>query len=79
LTREDERPPADHWKKRFPEHAARLLDEYYKFKGWNSEGIPTRKTLQELGLDYVAEDFVRRGILEAQDAPVLAAAGEGAS
>lgn len=63
LRRKDERPPEDHWKKRFPEYEAKLLDEYYKFKGWNSEGIPTKETLNELGLDYVSQDFEQRGIL----------------
>jgi benzoyl-CoA reductase subunit BamB len=62
LTREDEKPPEDHWKKRFPELEAKLLDEYYKFKGWNRQGVPTRKTLQELDMNYVAEDFAARGI-----------------
>ncbi len=64
LRRADERPPDDHWKNRFPELEQKLLDEYYKFKGWNQDGVPTRETLLELGLDYVYEDFVRRGILE---------------
>lgn len=64
LRREDERPPKDHWKKRFPEYEAKLLDEYYKFKGWNKQGIPTKASLHELGLDYVYEDFVKRGILK---------------
>jgi aldehyde:ferredoxin oxidoreductase len=63
LRRKDERPPEDHWKKRFPEYEAKLLDEYYKFKGWNKEGIPTKETLDKLGLDYVGEDFIQRGIL----------------
>jgi aldehyde:ferredoxin oxidoreductase len=27
-----------------------MLDEYYKLWGWDSNGIPTRETLQELGL-----------------------------
>jgi aldehyde:ferredoxin oxidoreductase len=63
LRRKDERPPEDHWKKRFPEYEAKLLDEYYKFKGWNSEGIPMKETLNELGLDYVSQDFEQRGIL----------------
>ena len=39
------------------------MDEYYKLKGWNKEGIPTKESLQELGLDYVSEDFIKRGIL----------------
>ena len=70
MTREDEKPPEDHWKRRFPELEQRLLDEYYRFKGWNLAGVPTRETLHELDLDYVAEDFLQRGILsEDEDAP----------
>lgn len=64
MKKEDERPPKDHWKKRFPEFEAKLLDEYYSFKGWDSRGIPTREYLHRLGLDFVAEDFERRGILK---------------
>jgi aldehyde:ferredoxin oxidoreductase len=68
LRRADEKPPEDHWKKRFPELEEKLLNAYYEFKGWNSDGIPTRETLRELDLDYVAEDFLKRGILEDVDA-----------
>ncbi len=64
LRRKDEKPPEDHWKKRFPEYEEKLLDEYYKYRGWNKEGIPTKKTLEKLGLDYVAEDLIKRGILK---------------
>ncbi|MDY6971298.1 MAG: aldehyde ferredoxin oxidoreductase N-terminal domain-containing protein [Thermodesulfobacteriota bacterium] len=72
LRRADEKPPEDHWKKRFPDLEKELLDAYYKFKGWNSDGIPTKETLHELGLDYVSEDFSDRGILTAhEEAPVL--------
>jgi benzoyl-CoA reductase subunit BamB len=63
MRRADEKPPENHWKKRFPELEKELLDTYYKFKGWNNQGIPTKECLHELGLDYVADDFVRRGIL----------------
>jgi hypothetical protein len=63
MRRKDEKAPEDHWKKRFPEYEAKLLDEYYKYRGWNREGIPTKETLQELDLDYVSEDFIERGIL----------------
>ena len=63
MRRADEKPPEDHWKKRFPELEKELLDTYYKFKGWNNEGIPTKESLHELGLDYVSEDFLQRGIL----------------
>jgi benzoyl-CoA reductase subunit BamB len=63
LRRKDEKPPEDHWKKRFPELEKELLDTYYRFKGWNNDGIPTKESLDELGLDYVREDFLKRGIL----------------
>ncbi|MBU0988884.1 MAG: aldehyde dehydrogenase [Proteobacteria bacterium] len=63
MRRKDEKPPENHWKKRFPELEKELLDTYYKFKGWNNEGIPTKETLHELGLDYVSQDFVERGVL----------------
>jgi benzoyl-CoA reductase subunit BamB len=63
MRRKDEKPPEDHWRKRFPELEEKLLDTYYKFKGWNNEGIPTKESLHELGLDYVSQDFIQRGIL----------------
>ncbi len=64
LRRADEVPPEDHWKKRFPELEAKLLDEYYKFKGWDNQGIPTKGALQELDMGYVAEDLEQRGIIK---------------
>jgi len=64
LTRADEKPPEDHWKKRFPELEAKLLDEYYKFKGWDNQGVPTKESLHELNLDYVSEDLEQRGIIK---------------
>ena len=79
MRREHEAPPEDHWRKRFPELEQKLLDTYYEFKGWNLEGVPTRATLHDLDLDYVAEDFVERGILtEDEKVPALAApSGDG--
>ena len=67
MRRKDEKPPQNHWKKRFPELEKELLDTYYKFKGWNSDGIPTKESLEELGLDYVSEEFIQRGILKEGD------------
>lgn len=63
MRRKDEVPPADHWAVRDHEFEQKLLDDYYKFKGWNNDGVPTRETLDKLGLDYVSEDFEQRGIL----------------
>ena len=72
MRRADDKPPEDHWKKRFPELEKELLDTYYKFKGWNDQGIPTQESLHEFGLDFVVEDFVERGILTGSgDKPFL--------
>ena len=31
-----------------------MLDEYYQLRGWNQNGVPTKKKLTSLGLDDVA-------------------------
>jgi benzoyl-CoA reductase subunit BamB len=64
MRRSDEKPPEDHWKKRFPELETKLLDAYYEFKGWDKEGIPTKTSLKELDLAYIAEDLEQRGIIK---------------
>ncbi|MCB2185606.1 MAG: aldehyde dehydrogenase [Deltaproteobacteria bacterium] len=64
MSRADEKPPADHWKRRFPELEEELLTTYYAYKGWNYDGIPTKERLHELDLDYVAEELIKRGILK---------------
>ncbi|MBJ6802216.1 aldehyde ferredoxin oxidoreductase family protein [Geomonas propionica] len=62
MRRVDEQPPANHWKNRFPELEKNLLDSYYQLKGWNEDGIPTKETLEDLGLGYVAAEFERTGV-----------------
>jgi benzoyl-CoA reductase subunit BamB len=66
MRRSDEKPPEDHWKKRFPELEKKLLDAYYKYKGWDSEGIPTQEALKELDLGYIADDLQQRGVINGQ-------------
>jgi aldehyde:ferredoxin oxidoreductase len=63
LRRKDERPPEDHWAVRDERFEQKLLDDYYGFKGWTSDGVPTKETLDKLDLNYVSEDFIKRGIL----------------
>ena len=39
-----------------------LLDHYYRLRGWDRNGVPTRETLHRLGLDFVVdtlEKYVR--------------------
>jgi benzoyl-CoA reductase subunit BamB len=70
MRRQDEKPPENHWKRRFPELEKELLDSYYRFRGWNDEGIPAKESLHELGLDYVSRDLIQRGILtDSENAP----------
>jgi len=73
MRRKDEKPPINHWRRRFPELEEQLLDAYYSFKGWNHDGIPTAESLQKLSLDFVSEDFLERGILTEGDASEEAA------
>lgn len=40
-----------------PEELEELLDEYYRLRGWDSQGIPTSERLQLLGLEEVAKDL----------------------
>jgi benzoyl-CoA reductase subunit BamB len=77
MRRKDEKPPENHWKKRIPELEKELLDSYYKLKGWNNDGIPTKESLHDLDLDYVSEELFRRGILtEGADASCNEASAE---
>jgi aldehyde:ferredoxin oxidoreductase len=36
-----------------------MLREYYETRGWNSNGVPTREKLRELGLGYVADEIAQ--------------------
>ncbi|MBM3200527.1 aldehyde ferredoxin oxidoreductase, partial [Candidatus Woesearchaeota archaeon] len=38
----------------------KLLDQYYKLRGWNKKGIPTQKKLKELGLESIAKDLKKK-------------------
>ncbi len=64
MRRADEKPPENHWRRRYPELEAALLDAYYRLKGWNDQGIPTIESLRGLGLDFITEDFIQRGIIQ---------------
>jgi len=47
-------PPVDQ------EKYEKILDRYYKLRGWTGEGIPTRKKLRELKLQDVADTLEKR-------------------
>jgi aldehyde:ferredoxin oxidoreductase len=33
-----------------------MLEEYYRLRGWDKDGIPTEEKLKELGLEQLAGD-----------------------
>jgi aldehyde:ferredoxin oxidoreductase len=46
------------------EDCEKLLDDYYEERGWDIQtGIPTEKTLTESGLQEVAKDLKKRGLI----------------
>jgi aldehyde:ferredoxin oxidoreductase len=40
-----------------PDEFNAMLDEYYRLRGWDSNGIPTREKLTVLGLEEAARDL----------------------
>ena len=40
-----------------PDKFSKLLDEYYKLRGWDANGIPTASTLSALGLEDINKDI----------------------
>ena len=63
LRRIDDNLPEELWPQRDTDLEQKHLDAYYAFRGWTEEGIPDKETLDGLGLQYVSEDLVKRGIL----------------
>ena len=41
-----------------------LLAKYYEHRGWTNQGIPTKETLKELGLQDIANDLRKRKVIE---------------
>lgn len=76
VRRKDDNPPHDYFekavwdgpnkgwqldKRKFEE----LKDHYYELKGWDKKtGAPTRKKLEELGLNYVADEMEQLGVYQ---------------
>jgi aldehyde:ferredoxin oxidoreductase len=38
-----------------------MLDDYYRQRGWNHNGVPTQEKLKQLDLEDVAESLKRAG------------------
>ena len=57
-------------KEELKEHE-RMLDEYYRKRGWDIKtGVPTRETLEKLGLKYAADELESHGPYPEWNGPV---------
>lgn len=75
LTRKDDDYPVRYYQEPVPGGPAkgtvlsktktdRLLDEYYELRGWDKErGVPTKRKLIGLGLDCVADELYKSGLI----------------
>jgi len=62
--------PADYLKKIYGDGIHTLdrnlfnkwIDRFYELRGWDSDGVPTRQTLEELDLGDIYLELERRGI-----------------
>ncbi|MEM2959272.1 MAG: aldehyde ferredoxin oxidoreductase family protein [Candidatus Jordarchaeaceae archaeon] len=72
MSREDDYPPERFFRDPVPtgplkgkllhrEEYDNLLNTYYRFRGWNSRGVPTEQTLTRLGLKDVALKLKKSG------------------
>ena len=43
-----------------PADRDRMLDEYYRLRGWDAQGVPTPERLAALGLEALAADLPPR-------------------
>ena len=39
------------------ENMKKMLQEYYRLRGWNVNGVPTSEKLKELELDYAIKEL----------------------
>jgi aldehyde:ferredoxin oxidoreductase len=73
ITREHDKWPSRFYEEKIPEGPSqgavldkgevdKVLDEYYRLRGWNAFGIPSKEKLRELELDDIVLDFERRRI-----------------
>jgi aldehyde:ferredoxin oxidoreductase len=38
----------------------KMLPKYYKLRGWDADGVPRKKTLKKLGLDFAVPVVVKQ-------------------
>jgi len=71
LSRKDDKRQGIQRVPKDPMNEPGMLDEYYDYRGFSREGIPTRKRLLELGLTDVVEDLEKKGALSDHECPAI--------
>jgi aldehyde:ferredoxin oxidoreductase len=71
ITRKDDNRSGTRRGEKDPISHPGMLDEYYHYRGCSSEGLPTRKRLQEVGLLDVIEDLSKAGKLSETESPAI--------
>jgi aldehyde:ferredoxin oxidoreductase len=71
LSRKDDKRQGAKRVPKDPMNEPGMLDEYYEFRGFSKDGIPTRKRLLELGLTDVVEDLEKKGALSDHECPAI--------
>jgi aldehyde:ferredoxin oxidoreductase len=71
LTRKDDTREGTMRGEKNPLNDPGMLDEYYLYRGCSDDGLPTRKRLEEIGLDDVAADLAKAGKLAEQKRPEI--------
>jgi aldehyde:ferredoxin oxidoreductase len=67
-------PPARSWEDKIPngpgkgkgvsfEQVEVMLDDYYKERGWDKNGNPSRALLEDLGMGFAADNLEKAGLL----------------
>jgi aldehyde:ferredoxin oxidoreductase len=41
-----------------------MLDEYYRIRGWDADGVPTREKLVELNLGHIVDEIGAKGRMD---------------
>ncbi len=45
----------------------RFIDEYYKGRGWDEQGLPFKETLDRVGLSDIREDLEKRNLIHSKE------------
>jgi aldehyde:ferredoxin oxidoreductase len=69
ITRKDDARKGTTRGEKDPVNLPGMLDEYYLYRGCSSDGLPTKKRLEEIGLQDIAADLAAHNLLAEHECP----------